>query len=87
VPANGDSVAEGAGGSATTSQLTWVTATSQPIPVQLLRASNKFVPTTAAKLGTVVDQAVQAPPLLVEYLYSTVHVPVPPEEDTAAVRF
>lgn len=68
----------GAIGSATTVQLTWFTFEAQPVPVLFLRLSTRFVPVTAAKLGMVELHALHAPPLFVEYLYSSVFVPVPP---------
>jgi hypothetical protein len=55
-------------GWATTTQLIWFNAeVVQPNPVAVLRLWMIFVPVTAAKFGTVVDQALQVIPLSVEY--------------------
>lgn len=50
-----------------------------PEPLAVLRLSTRLVPATAAKLGTVADHALHVELLLVEYLYSSAIVPVPPE--------
>ena len=62
-----------------TVQETWFDGdTSQSRPSQLRRLSIRFVPVTAAKLGTVVDQLVQVEPPSVDWRYSSSQVPVPP---------
>jgi hypothetical protein len=58
----------GAAGSATTLQITWINGeVVQPKPVAVRRLWMIFVPVTAAKFGTVVDQALQVIALSVEY--------------------
>jgi hypothetical protein len=59
----------GATGSATTVQLTSFTFELHPLPLQFLLDCTLFVPVTAVNDGTVVLQADQVDPLLVENLY------------------
>ncbi len=68
----------GATGSATTVQDTWLTFEMQPVPVLLRLLSIRLVPVTAGKDGRATPHALHEPPLSVEYLYSSVFVPVPP---------
>jgi hypothetical protein len=68
----------GAKGSSTTAHDTWLTFDTQPVPVLLRRLSIRLVPVTAGKLGIVILHGLQTIPLSVEYLYSSVLVPVPP---------
>ena len=57
----------GAVGWATTFQLTWFEAeVLQPVPSAVRRLCIMFVPTTAAKFGTLVDHVLQLFPLSVE---------------------
>ena len=54
-------------GGTTTFQITWFDAeVLQPEPVAVRRLSIILVPVTAAKLGTLEDQPVHVPPLLIE---------------------
>jgi hypothetical protein len=60
-------VIPGATGCATTLQLTWLLEdVLHPVPVDVLLDSIRLVPTTAAKLGTVVPHDDQFDPLSVE---------------------
>jgi hypothetical protein len=75
----GIAVMTGATGWAATTQLTWLEMdTLQPEPVAVRRLWTILVPITAAKLGAVVDQALQLAPPSVEERYSSAVTPVPP---------
>jgi hypothetical protein len=50
----------------------------QLFPLAVLRLSMILVPVTEVKLGILVLQILHEPPLSLEYLYSSVTVPVPP---------
>lgn len=76
----GIAVITGANGWADTTQLTWLEIdTPQPEPSAVRRLSTIFVPITAAKFGTVVDQILQVDPPSVEERYSSAVTPVPPD--------
>ena len=58
--------------------------TPQSAPVQFFRISIVLVPATAGKLAGVVLYVVKPDPL--SYLYSMVHVPVPPPLSVTLIK-